>query len=81
MADASRKSQLTAELLLLAQQQLKTLEDATFLGWQPDQLDAYQKRGEQVSFLRHQLALADAQEKFEVLPGTLPIAPDVDADP
>jgi hypothetical protein len=81
MADTSRKAQLTAELLLVAQQQLKTLEDATFLGWQPGQLDAYQERGERVSLLRQQLTLAVAEEKLEVLPGTLPVSPDFDAEP
>jgi hypothetical protein len=81
MADSSRKAQLTAELLLLAQQQLKTLEDATFLGWQPGQLDAYQERGERVSLLRHQLTLASVQEELDVLRGTLPVAPDFDAEP
>jgi hypothetical protein len=79
MADTSRKAQITAELLLLSQQQLKALEDATFLGWQDGQLDAYSKRGERVSFLREQLILADAEEKGEVLPSPLPVT-DFDAE-
>lgn len=81
MADTSRKAQITAELLQLTQQQIKALEDATFLGWQPGQLKAYQERGEQVSLLRQQLNLAMIEEKLEVLPDTLPVAPDFDAEP
>jgi hypothetical protein len=50
MADTSRKSQLTAELLQLTQQQQKALEDATLLGWQPGQLEAYQEHGEESPF-------------------------------
>ncbi|MGA3107153.1 MAG: hypothetical protein ABSD53_21940 [Terriglobales bacterium] len=73
MADTSRKSQLTAELLQLTQQQQEALEDATFLRWQPGQLDAYQERRERVSLLRQQLSLAVVDEKLEVLPGTLPV--------
>jgi len=80
-ADTTRKAQLTAELLQLTQQQQKALEDATFLGWQPAQLDAYQERGERVSSLRRELSLAVAEEKLEVSPVTLPVAPDVDAEP
>jgi hypothetical protein len=66
MVDTSRKAQLTAELLHLTQQQQKALEDATFLGWQSGQLEAYQERGERVSQLRQQLILAVTQEKLEV---------------
>jgi hypothetical protein len=81
MADATRKAQITAELLQLTQQQQKALEDATFLGWQSGQLDAYQARGERISELRRQLTLAVVEEKIEVLPDTLPVAPDFDAEP
>jgi hypothetical protein len=81
MADTTRKSQLTAELLQLTQQQQKALEDATFLGWQPGQLEAYQERGERVSLLRQQLTVAVVEEKLETLPGTLPVTPDFDAEP
>lgn len=77
MAAASRKAQLTAELLRLTEQQHKTLEDATFLGWLPNLLYAYQERGERISLLRQQLSLATAEERLEVLPGT----PDFDAEP
>ena len=56
MADTTRKALLTAELLQLTQQQLKALQDATYLGWQPGQLQAYQDRGERVSLLREKLA-------------------------
>jgi hypothetical protein len=79
MADNSRKAQLTAELLHLTEQQHKALQDATFLGWEPGKLDAYQKRGERVSLLRQQLNLAVLEEN-EVLP-TLPLTPDIDAEP
>jgi hypothetical protein len=81
MADTSRKAQITAELLVLSQQQIKTLEDATYLGWQPGQLKEYQERGEKVSLLRQQLNIAIAEETIEVLPDTLPVAPDLDAEP
>jgi hypothetical protein len=81
MADTSRKSQLTAELLQLTGHQHEALEDATFLGWQSGQLDAYQERGERVSLLRQQLALAVVEENLEVLPGTLPVTADLDAEP
>jgi hypothetical protein len=80
MADTSRKAQLTAELLQLTQQQQKVLQDAIFLGWQSGQLDAYQRRGERVSLLRQELNLAFAEE-LEVLTDTVPVAPDVDAEP
>lgn len=66
MAETSRKGQLTAELLQLTEQQPEALEDATFLGWQPGQLDAYQERGDRVSMLRQQLSLAVVEEKLEV---------------
>jgi hypothetical protein len=33
------------------------------------------------SLLRHQLNLAIAEEKIGVLPGTMPVAPDFDAEP
>ena len=62
----------------LTQQQQKSLEDATYLGWRPGQLEAYQGRGERVSLLRQQLILAVVEEKLEVLPGTLPVTPDFD---
>jgi hypothetical protein len=81
MADTSRAAQLTAELLRLSQQQTKALEDATFLGWQPGQLEAYQERGERVSLLRQRLNVAALEETLEVLPGTLPATPDFDAEP
>jgi hypothetical protein len=81
MADTSRKDKLTAELLLLTQQQQKTLEDATFLGWRAGQLEAYQERGNRVSLLRQQLNLAIVDDKLEVLPSTLSIAPDPKAEP
>jgi hypothetical protein len=81
MADTPRTDQITAELLQLTQQQRKALEDATFLGWQPGQLDSYQERGERVSLLRQQLNVAIVQEKFEVSPGNLPVTPDLDAEP
>jgi hypothetical protein len=64
MADTSRKSRLTAELLQLNQQQQKALEDATFLKWQPGQRDAYQERRERVSLLRQQLSLAVVEENL-----------------
>ena len=75
-ADASRKAQLTAELLKLTQVQQKALEDATYLGWQPGQLEAYQDRGERISLLRQRLTLAIAEEKDEVSPGTPLIDPE-----
>jgi hypothetical protein len=81
MADASRKAQLTAELLQLTQQQQETLQDAIFLGWQLGQLDAYQERGERVSVLRQELNRAVAEENLEVLADTAPITPDIDAEP
>ena len=74
--DASRKAQLTAELLKLTQVQQKALEDATYLGWQPGQLEAYQDRGERISLLRQRLTLAIAEEKDEVSPGTPLIDPE-----
>jgi hypothetical protein len=52
---ADKRKALTAELLQLTEQQLKALQDATFLGWEPGRLDAYQKRGKRVSWLRQQL--------------------------
>ena len=73
MADISREAQLTAKLLRLTQQQQKTLEDAMFLGWQLGQLDVYQERGERISLLRQELSVAVAQERLEVLSGTLPV--------
>jgi hypothetical protein len=81
MADISRKAQLTAELLQLSIQQTKTLKDATFLGWLPGQLAAYQERGDRVSLLRRQLNNAIETESLEALPGTLPVTPDFDAEP
>jgi hypothetical protein len=81
MADTSRKAQLTAKLLTLTQEQQKALQDAIFLGWQSGQLDAYQKRGERVSLLRQELNLAFAEEKLEVSSDTVPVSPDVDAEP
>jgi hypothetical protein len=81
MTDTSRKAQLTAELLRLTQQQQKALQDAIFLGWQPGQLDAYQQRGERVSLLRQELNLAVAEENLEVSTDTVPVTPDVDAEP
>jgi hypothetical protein len=80
-ADISRKVQLTAELLQLMQRQQKAREDATFLGWQAGQLDAYEELGERISVLRKELLLADAKEQIEVALGTLPVAPDFDAEP
>jgi hypothetical protein len=81
MADTSWKAQLTAELLLLTKQQHKALEDAVFLGWEPGQVEAYQERGDRVSLLRQRLNLAIADERLEVLTGTLPVTPDFDAKP
>ena len=81
MADASRQGQLTAELLLLTQQQQKALEDATFLGWQAGELEAYQERGERVSWLHQRLRLVIVEKKVEVSSGTSPITPDFGADP
>lgn len=80
MADALRKSQITSKLLQLTQQQQKALEDATFLGWLPGTLDAYQKRGEQISLLREQLIVAISEGPIEILPDTPPLTPDVDAE-
>jgi hypothetical protein len=76
MAGTSRKDKLTAELLLLTQQQTKALEDATYMGWRPGELDAYQQRGDRVSLLRQQLNLLIVEESLPVSPDTLPIAPD-----
>lgn len=81
MAETSRQVLLTAELLQLTQQQQEALKDATFLGWLPGQLEAYQERGERVSLLRQQLSIAVVEEKVEVLPGTLSVTPDLDAEP
>ncbi len=81
MADALRKAQLTAELLELTKKQQRALQDATFLGWLPGQLEAYDERGEQVSLLRRELTLAVAEENIEVLPDALPGTPDIDAEP
>jgi hypothetical protein len=81
MAETSWKARLTAELLQLTKQQHKALEDATFLGWQPGQVEAYQQRGERVSLLRQRLALAIAEERLEVSPDTLPVTPDFDSKP
>jgi hypothetical protein len=64
MVDASRKAQISAELLQLTQQQQKALQDATYLGWLPGQLDEYQKRGDRVFLLRQQLKLADGAENL-----------------
>jgi hypothetical protein len=68
MKDTSRKAQLTAELLQLTQEQQKALQDATFLGWQPDRLEAYQERGRRVSLLRQQLSVAIAEERLKISP-------------
>jgi hypothetical protein len=81
MVDTSRKVQLAAKLLRLTEQQHKALEDATFLGWEAGQLDAYQERGERVSLLRQQLMVAIVEETLELLPGTIFITPDFDAEP
>jgi hypothetical protein len=81
MIDSSRKAKLTAELLVLTQQQQKALEDATYLGWREGQVEAYQDRGDRISLLRQQLNLVIAAEKLEVLRGALPVAPDLDAKP
>jgi hypothetical protein len=80
VTDDSRKAALTTELLLLTQRQQKAREDATFLGWQVGELDAYEERGERLSALHKELLLADAKEQIEVAPGTLPVAPDLDAE-
>jgi hypothetical protein len=71
MADVSRKARLTAELLRLTQRQSKALEDATYLGWEPGALKAYQERGDRVSLLRQQLNAAVLED--DLLPDTLPI--------
>jgi hypothetical protein len=55
MADnRAQEDQITAKLLILSNQQVKALQDATFLGWREGELEAYQKRGDRVSLLRQQ---------------------------
>jgi len=47
MADnRAQEDQITAKLLILSNQQVKALQDATFLGWREGELEAYQKRGD-----------------------------------
>jgi hypothetical protein len=50
-----RQSEITAELLKLSALQFEALKDATFLGWSPSALAAYQERGDRVVSLRSQL--------------------------
>jgi hypothetical protein len=80
MADVSRKTQLTAELLRLTKQQSKALEDAVYLGWGHGALEAYQERGERVSLLRQQLNAA-ATEEEKVLQKNLAVVREVEPDP
>ena len=57
MARQNRQAEVTAELLKLSLQQATALQDATFLGWNPERLDAFQERGDRVVLLRRELAI------------------------
>jgi len=56
MARQNRQAEVTAELLKLSLQQATALQDATFLGWNPARLEAYQERGDRIVLLRRELA-------------------------
>ena len=57
MTDTSaRCAALTLEINALAALQAKAVKDATFLGWQPRELAAYEERGRRGVALRKELS-------------------------
>jgi hypothetical protein len=47
---------LSAELDLLSKKQINAVKDATFLGWQPGELELYNARRERINLLKRRLA-------------------------
>jgi hypothetical protein len=54
---AARRSELSAEIAELQNQQLKSFAAATFAGWTPEASTAHQKRSDRISVLQHELNL------------------------
>ena len=60
MPSAHSRAELVAELAELHSLQLKTMVDATFVGWTDEQLAARQKRYDRISVLQAELNALDA---------------------
>jgi hypothetical protein len=56
MADLEKqKAEVIAELSDLTRQQIKAVKDATFMGWDPAELAAYEQRNKRIAWLRQTL--------------------------
>ena len=54
------RSGIKAEITTLARRQIKAVKDATFMGWDPAELVAYEERRVRLVWLRKRLADLDA---------------------
>ena len=54
------RSEIHTEINALARRQIKSLKDATFIGWDPDELVAYEERSIRLTWFRKQLAELNA---------------------
>jgi hypothetical protein len=52
---ATTRSEIEAEITTLARQQIKATNDATFLGWDPAALIAYEERRLRLAWLHKKL--------------------------
>lgn len=63
MADLEKqRAAITAELSDLTRQQIKAVKDATFMGWEPAELAAYETRTKRIAVLRQALTDMGAVE-------------------
>ena len=57
---AKTRSEIEAEIKTLARRQIKAVKDATFTGWDPAELVAYEERRVLLAWLHNRLADLDA---------------------
>jgi hypothetical protein len=57
---AKTRSEIEAEITTLARRQIKAVKDATFMGWDPAELVAYEERRVLLAWLHNRLADLDA---------------------
>jgi len=67
MADHSKQRlDAATELTDLFRQQIKTVKDATFIGWESTESAAYEERWKRIALLRNQLAALDVRASLHL---------------
>jgi hypothetical protein len=64
MAPNPSRAELVSELAELHGQQLRSMADATFVGWTSEQLAAHQKRSDRISQLQRDLDARDGTPEW-----------------